>query len=214
MSADAALPGMGEIAGCHLADRVPAGRSGRLRFVRAWGPFKPGDELVLPDGDGSLGTRWARLAVDDGDVIATDADGGAALVLAHRGLGLVATCAAPVELLLAGRPGAHGPDDRSWGLYAGLLDEAAIREAVSVDHPDLTCGNLRGQRGGLVAVTNHGAAPAHVQLRLPADAADVRSFGPSGVASVDVGQPGGPVVAVELELDGHAVTLIGWDDRA
>src|SRR5262249_17238803 len=51
VSGDSALPGMAAVAGCHLADRVPAGRPGVLRFARPWGPFEAGEELVLPDGD-------------------------------------------------------------------------------------------------------------------------------------------------------------------
>jgi hypothetical protein len=214
MSADSALPEMAAIAGCHLADRVTAGRPGTLQFVRAWGPFEAGDVLSLPDGDGSLATRWARLELDDGEVLAMDADGGPGLVIARRGAGLVATCAAPVELLLAGQPGAHGPDDRSWGLYAGLLEAAGIRQPGSVDHPDVTCGTLRGSRGGLVAVTNHGPHRVRVDLRLPADARAIRAFGPPGIAPLPDARPVEEGIGVELELDPHGATIVGWDDRA
>jgi hypothetical protein len=213
VSADAALPEMAGLAGCHLADRVPAGRPGTLRFVRPWGPFGAGDELDLPDGDGSLATRWARLALDDGEVVATDADGGPGLVLARRGRGLVAACAAPIELLLAGRPGAYGPSDRTWGLYAGLVVEAGIREPASVDHPDVTCGSLRGPRGGLVAVTNHGPAAVRVELALPAEARAIRTFGPTGATDLGPERSVDGRLAVELELPAYGATIVGWDDR-
>lgn len=213
MSGDAALPEMVGIAGCHLADRVPAGRPGTLRFTRAWGPFESGDELELPDGDGSLATRWARLALDDGEVVATDADGGPGLVLARRGNGLVATCAAPVELLVAGRPAAHGPTDRTWGLYAGLLAETGIGEPASVDHPDVTCGILRGTGGGLVAVTNHGRSAVHADLRLPPGASDIRAFSSSGVTRLADGRQVDGGVAVTIDLDPHGATMVGWDDQ-
>jgi hypothetical protein len=204
---------MAGLAGCHLADRVPAGRPGTLRFVRPWGPFRAGEELDLPDGDGSLATRWARLALDDGEVVATDADGGPGLVLARRGRGLVATCAAPVELLLAGRPGAHGSSDRTWGLYAGLLTEAGIREPASVDHPDVTFGNLRGPRGGLVVVTNHGPAALRLDLDLPSEARAIRTFGPTGTTDVGPGRSVDGRLAVELDLPAYGATIVGWDDR-
>ncbi len=213
MAADAALPEMGELAGCHLADRAPADRPGTLRFVRPWGPFTPGDELILPDGDGSLATRWARLAVDDAEVVALDADGGPGLAIVHRGPGLVVTCAAPVELLLAARPDAHGPLDRSWGLYAGLLVEAGIREPAWVDHPDVTCGTLHGPLGGLAVITNHGPADLRIDLRLPSDADAIRRYGPTGI------EPLGPVdeVAdshtVNLDLPAHGFALVGWAGR-
>ena len=214
MAADAAMPGMADLAGCHLADRAPADRPGTLRFVRPWGPFGAGDELVLPDGDGSLATRWARLAVDDGTVVALDAGGGPGLVVVRRGSGLVSTCAAPVELLLAARPDAHGPLDRSWGLYAGLLAEAGIREPASVDHPDVTCATLRGPAGGLAVLTNHAAAELGVELRLPDHAAAVRRYGPSGIeplGAIDRAADGGRSVTVDLPRYGFA--LVGWDGR-
>jgi hypothetical protein len=213
MSADAALPGMAELAGCHLADRAPAGRPGILRFARAWGPFRAGDEIELPAGDGSLATRWARLALDDGEIVATDMDGGPGLVAARRGPGVVVTCAAPVELLCAGKPDAHGSGDLTWGLYAGLLAEAGIREPASVDHPDVTTGSLHGSRGGLVSVTNHRGTDVRVDLRLPPGASSVRSFGPAGVIALGAGRPVDEGVAVELDLPAYGATIVGWDDR-
>jgi cellulase (glycosyl hydrolase family 5) len=214
MSGDGALPEMAAVAGCHLADRVPAGRPGTLTFERGWGPFQPGEVLTLPDGDGALASRWARLALDDGEVVAIDADGGPGLVVARRGDGVVATCAAPVELLLGGQPGAHGPADRSWGLYAGLLAEAGIREPASVDHPDVTCGTLGGPSGGLAVVANHGPTAVRVGLRLPAGAKRTRRFGPTGVTSIADARPLDGGLVVGLDLDAHGATIVGWDDPA
>jgi hypothetical protein len=210
MSADAALPDMTELAGCHLADRAPADRPGVLRFIRPWGPFAQGDELVLPDGDGSLATRWARLAVDDAEVVALDADGGPGLAIVRRGPGVAVTCAAPVELLLAGRPNAHGALDRSWGLYAGILVEAGIREPAWVDHPDVTCGTLRGPTGGLATVTNHGATDLHVSLRLPTDADAIRRYGAAGIDLLGPGDRLDDSLGVELELAARGFAVVGW----
>ncbi len=213
MAADAALPEMGPLAGCHLADRAPANRPGTLRFVRPWGPFAAGDELTLPDGDGSLATRWARLAIDDGEIVALDADGGPGLVVARRGSGLVVTCAAPVELLLAARPDAHDALDRSWGLYAGLLAEAGIREPASVDHPEVTCGTLRGPSGGLAVLTNHGDAGLRVTLRLPDDAAAVRRFRSTGIELLEPNRAPAGDITVALELPPRGFAIVGWLGR-
>ena len=210
MAADAALPEMTVLAGCHLADRAPADRPGVLRFVRPWGPFADGEELVLPDGDGSLATRWARLAVDDAEVVALDADGGPGLTVARRGSGLAVTCAAPVELLLAARPNAHGPLDRSWGLYAGILAESGIREPARVDHPDVTCGTLRGRLGGLTTITNHGPMDLRVTLHLPGGASGIRRFGPGGVEALGTRGDADGAATVELDLAAHGFALVGW----
>jgi hypothetical protein len=212
VSADSALPEMAGLAGCHLADRVPADRPGILRFVRGWGPFSTGDELRLPAGDGSLATRWARLAIDDSEVVAVDADDEPGLVLARRGSGFVATCAAPLELLLAAAPDGHGPGDASWGLYAGLIELAGVWQAARADHPDVTTGVLGGPGGGSIALTNHGPADVQVVVHLPGDAAAVRSFEPNGARSL-AAEPAGTNVAVELELPAYGAAFVGWRQR-
>jgi hypothetical protein len=209
VSADSALPEMADLAGCHLADRAPADRPGVLRFVRPWGPFAANDELALPDGDGTLATRWARLAVDDAEVVAVDPDGGPGLVVARRGSGVVATCAAPVELLLAAAPGSHGPADRSPGLYAGLIGLAGIREAAGVDHPDVTTGSLSGPDGGALVATNHGPSAARITVRLPAGATEARAYDQLGAQPLAT-EPAGADAALEIELAAHGARLIGW----
>ena len=209
VSADSALPEMADLAGCHLADRAPADRPGVLRFVRPWGPFAANDELALPDGDGTLATRWARLAVDDAEVVAVDPDGGPGLVVARRGSGIVATCAAPVELLLAAAPGSHGPADRSPGLYAGLIGLAGIREAAGVDHPDVTTGSLSGPDGGALVATNHGPSAARITVRLPAGATEARAYDQLGAQPLAT-EPAGADAALEIELAAHGARLIGW----
>jgi hypothetical protein len=200
---------MAALAGCHLADRVPADRPGVLRFVRSWGPFAPGDEIMLPDGDGTLATRWARLVVDDAEAVAVDADGGPGLVVARRGSGVVATCAAPVELLLAAAPGSHGPADRSPGLYAGVIALAGIREAAGVDHPDVTTGSLSGPDGGALVATNHAPSVVGLTVRLPADATATRAFDHLGVHPL-AAERAGADLAVEVTLPAHGAALIGW----
>ncbi len=209
VSADSALPEMTALAGCRLADRVPADRPGVLRFVRGWGPFVADDELRLPEGDGSLALRWARLAVDDATVVAVDADGEPGLVVAERGSGHVATCAAPVELLLAAAPERHGPGDPSWGLYAGLAELAGVREVARVDHPDVTAGVLGGPVGGSLALTNHGPTDQRVVVRLPGDASAIRAFEPTGARELR-SEGAGADLGVELELPAYGATLVGW----
>jgi hypothetical protein len=204
-SADVAIPEMAELLGCRIVDRAPADGSAVLRFVRDWGPFARGDELQLPAGAATLQTRGVRLAAPEADVVAVDADGEPALVAIRRGRGWAVTCAFPVELLLAGVPDAHGPGDRSWGLYAGLAALAGVAEPASVGHPDVTTGMLRGPAGGLVAVTNHGPADLRVGLRLPEGAHDVRAFGPAGPKALRIGDG-----AVDLDLPAHGATLVGW----
>lgn len=205
VSSDVAIPEMEEVAGCRVADRARADRPPVLRFVARWGPFSPGDEVELPLGDGTLGTRGARLILAGGDAIAVDADGDAALVSARRGTGWAVTCALPIELLLAGVPDAHGPADRTWGIYAGIRSLAGIDEEPRVDHPDVTTGMLLGSAGGLATVTNHGPTTVETSVRLPAGAtsADLADAGGSTPLPLEDGEG-------TLLLDPFGSALVAW----
>jgi len=183
-----------------------------LRFVRPWGPFATGEELRLPSGDGSLAERSARLAAAAGsEVVAIDAAGEPALVVASRGAGHAVVCAHPLELLLARRPDAHGPDDRSAGVYAGLAALAGAADPARVrdpGDPEVTTGTLLGPAGGIVALTNHGADARRVLLRLPDDAIEPVVHGPGGVVPAEIDSEG-PVVV----LPGHGAAIISWARR-
>jgi hypothetical protein len=212
LSADSAIPEMERFAGCRIVERAPAGAGTKLRFERPWGPFVAGAELELPpEPDPRVATGEERLhlrgvVLDLGpevEVIATDAVGNPALVVHAAGDGLVVTCAYPVELLLADVADAHGPADPSWGLYAGVVDLARAAEEARADHPDLTCGSLRGSRGGLLVVTNHAAVPVGAPLRLPA--------GAGGVTEVTAAGPR-PHPDDRVELPPHGALVLTWDE--
>ena len=206
-SADVAIPEMATILGARVVDRVPANVPPVLRFVTPWGPFVPGDELALPAGDGTLECGSVLLAPASGSsVIAVDASGAPALVVARRGAGRSVVCAHPVELLLARQPDAHGPGDRTWGLYAGLAAATGTAEDAAATHPDVTSGLLAGPVGALLALTNHGPDPMDATIRLPVDAVAVRRFGPNGSAALPF-EPG----ATSVKLAPHGAAIIGWD---
>jgi hypothetical protein len=211
LSADSALPEMESFAGCRIVERAAPDAGNALRFARPWGPFAPGDELPLPPapagaaarGPEGLHGRGVVLAVGPGaEVVATDAAGAPALVRFAHGGGQVVTCAYPLELLLADVADGHGPDDRSWGIYAGLAELAGVREEAGVEHPELTCGSLRGARGGLLVVTNHGDAPAAAPLHLPPGAGAVTEVRADGLR---------PHGGERVELAPHDVLVLTWD---
>ena len=205
-SADVAIPEMADILGARIVDRAPAAAIPALRFVRPWGPFAAGDELTLPPGDGTLATRSATLTAAAGsEVIAVDAAGEPALVIASRGAGYAVTLAHPLELLLARTPDAHGPGDRTWGIYAGLAALAGVADPASVAHPDVTTGTLRGPAGGLAMLTNHGPASLRVPLRLPSEAVTATAIGPTRAAQLPHDGD-----AVEIELAPYGAAVVGW----
>ena len=205
-SADVAVPQMEEITGCRILDRAPASSTSVLRFVAGWGPFRRGDELRLPAWDGDLQTRGVRLDAGRAEVVAVDADGEPSLVVATTGAGRAVTCAAPVELLLARSPDAHGPRDRTWGLYAGLGRLAGLDALV--EHPDVTTGAVLGGAGGAVALTNHGPDPVDAELRIPEDAAAVHGVDAGGATPLRA-----EGAAVPLELDAYGSALVSWTAR-
>jgi hypothetical protein len=213
VSADAALPEMAGLAGCHLADRVPPDDRAPC------GSSAPGDHSA-PATSSTSPTATARWRRAGRDSRSTTARSSPRTPTAGRGWcwRVVAGGSSPrvpprssSSWLVA--PGAYGPSDRTWGLYAGLLVEAGIREPASVDHPDVTCGSLRGPRGGLVAVTNHGPAAVRVELALPAEARAIRTFGPTGATDLGPERSVDGRLAVELELPAYGATIVGWDDR-
>jgi hypothetical protein len=205
-SADVAIPEMSELTGCRLADRAPAGRARVLRFVRSWGPFHAGEELRLPLGGPTLAERGVRLRASDAETVAVDTEGEPALVVARRGSGAAVTCAYPVETLLASQPDAHGPDDRSWGLYAGLAALLGTRDTVSCDDPDVTLGQLRGPQGGIVTVTNHSDRRLVTSLRLP-------EGGAAGLEWVKAGAAAEPTAGEDpttVALDAYEAAVAVW----
>jgi hypothetical protein len=198
-SGDVAIPEMDELAGCRLGDRAPAGRPRVLRFVEPWGPFTPSDELALPGGGTALDARGVRLHPSDGETVAIDADGQPALVVAERGAGAAVVCAYPVETLLAATPDAHGPDDRSWGLYAGLAGLASRADGTACEHPDVTLGELRGPSGGLVTLTNHSDRQVSTSVRLPVVEQSVGWVRPPAASGSSAGDGRVPVVLEPFE---------------
>jgi hypothetical protein len=138
--------------------------------------------------------------------VALDADGEPALVMARRGPGHAITCAFPIETLVAAVPDAHGPTDRSWGIYAGLAALAGAEDPARADHPDVTTGTLLGPRGGLTAITNHGPASLEVEVHLPDGTRGASSIGPEGESALDLA---GGVAAVRLEPFGAAIAT--WE---
>ncbi len=208
-SADTAIPEMGPLLGARVVDRAPAAGLPVLRFVRSWGPFAEGDVLALPAGDGSPGTRSVVLAAAAGsDVIAVDAAGEPCLVAAARGAGWSVVCSHPVELLLARAGDAHGPDDASWGLYAGLAARAEAAEPAGTADPNVTTGTLAGPAGGIAALTNHAPTGRHVSLAIPADATDATLHGPAGAAPLVIDG-----AAVAIDLAAHGAAVVSWRAR-
>jgi hypothetical protein len=204
-SADVAIPEMDELAGCRLVDRAPVDRRPVLRFVRSWGPFASGDEFALPDDGGELASRGVRLDASDADTVAVDVDGRPALVVASRGSGAAVTCAYPMETLLAATPDAHRAGDRTWGIYAGLLDLLGSIDEARCEHPDVTVGELRGPAGGLITATNHSETGLTASLRLPESvrtAQWVRADARTATELVDG--------AIELDLDPFGAAVIDW----
>jgi hypothetical protein len=202
-SADAAIPDLPEIAGCRIADRAPVVANVVLRFVSRWGPFRPGEDLVLPGGDGSLQTRGVRLEVAAGDVVAVDASGAPALVAHRTGGGHAVVCSYPIETLMASAADAHGPGDRTWGLYAGLAELAGASDPFAVTNPEVTAGALHGAAGGVIVLTNHGPARVDVPIAAP---------GSGALQSVIRDGKHAPIAAEgdNIEVDGYSGAIVLW----
>jgi hypothetical protein len=111
-----------------------------------------------------------------------------------------------VELLVAGVSDAHGRNDRSWDIYAGLAALSGARGRVVADSPEVTTGTLLGPRGGITALTNHGPESLEVELQMtPGTTSVVEASGsrplPSsgGQAAVPLGAYGSAIVRWETD---------------
>jgi hypothetical protein len=136
-----------------------------------------------------------------------DADGEPSLLVARIGSGRAVTCAYPIELLLASTPDAHGPRDPSWGLYAGLARLAGIQPVAA--HPDVTTGTLLGERGGTIAVTNHGPDAVDAELAIPEGAEAIHRMGDDGgITELD-----SPIEAGGMRLEAYGSALLTWRSR-
>ncbi len=110
-------------------------------------------------------------------------------------------------VLLASIPDAHGPEDRTWGIYAGLADVASAREIAWVEHPAATSGVLTGERGGLLVATNHAPDPIAASVHLPPGAGGVRLVGDDRGDDDARFDP----ARAELTLPGWGATILLWD---
>ena len=205
-SADVAIAGMADLLGARILDRARGDLRPVLRFVAPWGPFTSGATLELPPWDGALATRSVLLEAATGSrVVAVDAAGEPALVVADRSAGHAVVCSHPAELLLAVAADAHGSTDRSWGLYAGLATLAGAVGPAGAGHPDAGVSSLLGDGGGAIVATNHAGSPLRVCVQLPDDAAAARLVGSAGAEPAT--SEGG---AVEVALEPYGAAIVSW----
>jgi len=98
---------------------------------------------------------------------------------------------------------AHGPGDRTWGLYAGLGELARATDSFAVSHPDVTAGALHGPDGGLIVLTNHGPARLDVPIKTPEGAVPrgvIRNGQTESIEATDMG----------IAIDGHDCAIVMW----
>jgi hypothetical protein len=110
-----------------------------------------------------------------------------------------------VETLLASEPDAHRPEDRSWGLYAGLARLVDAAGSASCDHPDVTLGELRGPGGGVVTLTNHSDRDVAASVRLPRAGARVEWAGPGAAPGFDAAED-----RLSVALEAYGAAVLSW----
>jgi hypothetical protein len=117
----------------------------QLTFECDFGSIKSGEVLTFRVGGGPNGRAFLPVEVTDGQVLARDAHGRAALVLRPRGSGAMVLSTYPLEHLAASC-GRVNPE-QTWRLYAALADFAGVEQAVTVDSPDVLVDGLVHQDG-------------------------------------------------------------------
>lgn len=212
LSAESAIPELHRFAGVRVKDRAPVDEALTITVVRPFGGFAVGDELTLPGGCADLHRRGVELQVEGAEVLATTAGGAPALTLFTLGAGAAVVSAYPIELMAAATPDAHD-DDRLWRLYRFIRDLSGRRLPVDVDDGELTRGVLTGDGGGMLVVTNHGAAAVeapvgvHAPSEVLGDALRLHSPECAGKSGASRGVWEGSTVTVPA----FGACIITWD---
>jgi endo-1,4-beta-mannosidase len=202
-STETAIPGLENLAGVRIVDRAPIDHEVLLRFIAPFGDLAPGDEIRLPAPAPTPHLRGVLLEATDAQVLAVDQEQNPVLTIARRGAGATIVCSQPLELILADLPDAHGPDDRSWRLYAAIAQTAAAPAPARIAHPDVTNGVLTGPGGGLLVATNHSAHSVTAPVVGPTDAGKLTVLHPAGVVITDGPEP-------TLDMEPFSVTILTW----
>ena len=108
--------------------------------------------------------------------------------------------------LVAVVPDAHGPGDRSWGLYAGLADLARARGPVMTGHPEVTVGTLLGPAVATTCLTNHGPTRIEAELSWSGDVSDARVVGPTEQARLELEGSSG-----KIALAPYGSQIVVWE---
>lgn len=153
LNGESAIPGLEELAGARLADRVPANVV-RIKMTAPLGELKPGDEFTF-EGGGGAGDWGALLEARGGKVVAIDQDGRPALIANTLGKGKVLTSAYPIERYLARVPAAHGESENAHRIYRALADWAGVQPLFRTDRTDVEAAALAAASRGYVVLTNH-----------------------------------------------------------
>jgi endo-1,4-beta-mannosidase len=163
VAADSAVPEMSSLFGARLVDRAVSSEV-TLKFVVAFGDFKPGDTLhytVPSSGPESWG---ALLEVSSGKVIAVDQDGHPALVTNTVGSGKTLLSAYPLEHYLANVPAVFDKPEQTHRIYAAFRDWAGITPEFRTDQPEVEASALAGDHRGYLVLVNHSATLQHVSV--------------------------------------------------
>ena len=202
LSAETAIPELADVAGVSIADRAPVVSEIRFTMVADFGGLKRGDSLTFAGSSSESNLRGVLLDVGDAEVLATDDAGNPVFTRARIRSGQTVVCAYPIELLLAGRSDAHGPDDDSWRLYAALAEEAGARVPARAEHPELSSHLLTGPQGAVLIVSNHSAQKIVAPLVLP--------DGIEGVSCLAIEASGARLDGDSIALEGYGVAVVTW----
>ena len=184
LNGESAIPGMEELTGARLADRVPA-RTVRIKVTEPFGDLNPGDEFVF-DAGGGAGEWGVLLEARGGRVIAVDQDGRPALIANQLGKGKVLTCGYPIEKYLAHVPAAYGDGDNSQRIYRALADWAGVRPLFRTDRADVEASALTGSGRGYVVLTNHSDTARDVTVTSRTPLRNAQLVTSDGVAPLEV----------------------------
>ncbi|MDR6971047.1 cellulase family glycosylhydrolase [Leifsonia shinshuensis] len=116
-----------------------------LRFTEAFGPFAAGTELRFAAAGNENGRTYLPVRATSGRVVAVDAHGRPAIVVADHGAGRAVLCAYPLEFFASAR--ARVNPEQTWRLYDALAEVADVERDVRLDDPRVFTDTLVHEDG-------------------------------------------------------------------
>lgn len=206
LSADAAIPEMGDLFGARLVDHSPVSEV-TLKVIAPFGDLKPGETFKYAAPSGDFKYWAATLELHGGKVIAIDQDGRPALIANTYGGGKTLLCAYPLESYLAGEPSAFDRNENTWQILQGLRMWAGVKPLFRANHPSVEVLALNASHRGYAVLVNHSPESHKISVTTTLPVGSLMRITPQGSVPLELeGQ------SWNMELQPYEGAVVEWKE--